>query len=390
MKAVFTAILFLALFLQIHSSAYAIHGSADVNNKETIVRVKMTNAVGCSMLFYSTSKAGKVVDSVYKEENGYRVYKIDTDNSHMLFFRVLCPVPGDPRNGSTPVTFLLKKGVVITIEGDAVTPGLSKVTSTDKDVTEYEVFREREAQIENEYWQQVKDKLVPKPRTDSASQAFVSERLQEMVTSRAAWEREFVRNYPHSYAALEVFYRFYKKIDSKTAWTVFNGFSDADKKEGVGAEMASHFEALNKTSAGNKAFLFKQKGMDGKVIDLAALKGRVVILDFWGSWCGPCRKSHPHLKALYRKYFEKGLEIIGIAYEGSGPQVVQVWKDAIREDGLPWPQIMNDAEGVDLVKQYAVTNYPTKFIVDTSGTIIAKIVGSEPEELDRKLEELFK
>ncbi len=74
------------------------------------------------------------------------------------------------------------------------------------------------------------------------------------------------------------------------------------------------------------------------------MKGKYVLIDFWGSWCHPCRASHPHLKELYAKYKDKGFEIIGVAQETAKTpeEQRQSWTGAIAKDSLTWPQIMNN------------------------------------------------
>ena len=75
----------------------------------------------------------------------------------------------------------------------------------------------------------------------------------------------------------------------------------------------------------------------GNAVSLTALKGKYVLLDVWGSWCGPCRTSHPHLKELYAKYKNQGLEIVGIAQEyGTLEKSRAAWPKAMAEDGIPW------------------------------------------------------
>jgi hypothetical protein len=85
------------------------------------------------------------------------------------------------------------------------------------------------------------------------------------------------------------------------------------------------------------------------------------------------------------------LEIIGIAYEGGSPEMKDsIWRKSVKEDGMTWLQVLNDPERIDLTKVYSVTAYPTKLIVDRDGEIVFRISDSASEELDRKLEELFK
>ena len=120
----------------------------------------------------------------------------------------------------------------------------------------------------------------------------------------------------------------------------------------------------------------------GNPIDFNALKGKYVLIDFWGSWCRPCRASHPHLKELYAKYKDKGFEIVGVAQEHSPTrdESRKLWTDAIEKDGLTWLQVL-DNENIkqfDAVSSYGVTAFPTKILLDRDGNIIGRYVGNGP------------
>ncbi|HWK03824.1 MAG TPA: TlpA disulfide reductase family protein [Puia sp.] len=138
-----------------------------------------------------------------------------------------------------------------------------------------------------------------------------------------------------------------------------------------------------------------KKELQGRPIQPETLKGKYVLLDFWGSWCGPCRASHPHLKELYGKYKDKGFEIIGIDQENvSSPEACRnLWTTAVAKDSLPWLQLMNnEARNVfDAVAQYSVTAFPTKILLDKDGNILVRYVGNGKgsEALTLKLKELF-
>ncbi|HUP13887.1 MAG TPA: TlpA disulfide reductase family protein, partial [Niastella sp.] len=112
------------------------------------------------------------------------------------------------------------------------------------------------------------------------------------------------------------------------------------------------------------SFAAAKKDLNGKAVDINALKSRYVLLDFWGSWCRPCRASHPHLKELYSKFKDKGFEIIGIASEHAktADERHKLWSTAIAEDGLTWLQVLNNdnVEQFNAVKEYGVTAFPTK------------------------------
>lgn len=126
---------------------------------------------------------------------------------------------------------------------------------------------------------------------------------------------------------------------------------------------------------------------------LSSLKGKYVLLDFWGSWCGSCRASHPHLKEIYSKYKEKGLEIVGVANEKSDnlEDAKKAWLKAISDDGIGWIQVLNnyDKASTDLLMSYGINGFPTKILLDKNGKVLFKIVGSGGDELDQKLKTLF-
>ena len=124
---------------------------------------------------------------------------------------------------------------------------------------------------------------------------------------------------------------------------------------------------------------FEKVDENGKLIRLSDFRGKkYVLLDFWGSWCGACRASHPHLKDLYKEYKDKGLEIIGIADENNSRNGREKWLKAIEKDGIPWIQILNDEgiEKTDVVELYGVTSFPTKILIDKEGKIIVKETGT--------------
>lgn len=143
-------------------------------------------------------------------------------------------------------------------------------------------------------------------------------------------------------------------------------------------------------------FVVNKKDADGKPIDVKSLKDKYVLIDFWGSWCHPCRLSHPHLKELYAQYKGKGFEIIGVSREvaKTPEERHKLWTDAIKEDGLPWLQVMDNVnyEKFAAGEEYAVVAYPTKILLAPNGNIIGRYEGGAPgaqADLTKKLEALF-
>lgn len=112
--------------------------------------------------------------------------------------------------------------------------------------------------------------------------------------------------------------------------------------------------------------------------------GKVTIIDFWASWCKPCRLENPHVVALYNEFHSKGLNIIGVSLD----EDVASWKKAIAKDQLTWTQVSNLKGWEDpIARMYEVEQIPTTFLLDSKGTIVAKDLRGDA--LKRKIEELL-
>lgn len=142
---------------------------------------------------------------------------------------------------------------------------------------------------------------------------------------------------------------------------------------------------LRGTSIGFPATNFSQADPNGKMISLSDFKGKYVLVDFWASWCGPCRAENPNVVRAYNKYKDKGFTVFGVSFDQSKDK----WLQAVEKDGLTWQQVSDlKGWGNEAGKLFGITSIPQNLLLDKEGKIVAKNLRGA--DLDAKLEELIK
>ena len=158
------------------------------------------------------------------------------------------------------------------------------------------------------------------------------------------------------------------------------------KNSRSGKEIAEEIKKLKQGSPGSPATMFNRKDINDKMLNLEELKGKkYILLDFWASWCPPCRREMPNLVEVYKQYKAKGFEIVGVSLDSKQ----DAWEKGIKDLNITWPQL-SDLQGWKNsgAALYYVNSIPHTILVDKDGTIVAKNLHGE--EIAAKVAELLK
>jgi len=188
----------------------------------------------------------------------------------------------------------------------------------------------------------------------------------------------FIRSYPNAgESAVQLSY-FVHALPLDSLQQLYNDLSSANKQSKEGKYVATEIAIRQSTAVNNPAPDFTATDINGKPLRLSKFKGQFVLLDFWASWCVPCRESNPHLIELYNKHHSKGFTIISIADDKE-----PAWRKAVAKDNVGiWHHVRR---GNDLNNAFAVYTLPVKILLDRKGKIIGRFTGSDDKELEEML-----
>jgi peroxiredoxin len=181
----------------------------------------------------------------------------------------------------------------------------------------------------------------------------------------------YIKTHPKSFIAALLLESFIgaPSLDIKDAQAYFDNLDPDLKKTKVGKHIEKKIAELKTVSVGRRAPNFSAPDVNGKKTALNESLGRITIIDFWASWCGPCRAESPNMVALYNEFHAKGLNIIGVSLDKTADK----WKEAIAKDGLVWTQVSNLKYWDDpIAAQYGVKSIPATYILNQYGVVVAK------------------
>lgn len=209
--------------------------------------------------------------------------------------------------------------------------------------------------------------------------AAYNKQMDELREEKKAVELEFIKSHPNSFVSLAVLQHDYGVPKGGTAPDIalieplFNSFSEAVKFSPMGREYQNKINSWKIVGVGSTAPDFIQNDPSGKPIKRSDFNGQYVLIDFWASWCHPCRDENPNLIKLYDLYKDKNFTILSVSLD----ETKKEWLKAVKEDKLPWTQVSDLKRHNEASEKFGVQSIPDNFLIDPQGKIIAKSLRGE-------------
>ncbi|MCD0487806.1 AhpC/TSA family protein [Pedobacter sp. MC2016-14] len=227
-----------------------------------------------------------------------------------------------------------------------------------------------------------------KAQGNMEEQLRLEDQFQTMRKSRIKVQEDFIKSHSTSLVSINLLQSsFNPDQDSEKAAALFNSLSPTLRATAEGKIYSGLIDKANALTVGHIAPDFTLKNTKDEDVSLTSFRGRYVLVDFWASWCGPCRRENPNVVKAYEKYKAKNFTILGVSLD-TGDDAKEKWMEAINKDGLVWEQV-SDLRGWDnyAARLYHIEAIPANFLLDPTGNIIGKNLYGK--ELEAKLEAIL-
>lgn len=308
-----------------------------------------------------------------------------------------CQVVLEP--GTIDVTFNADDPESSTVKGGTVQEELAMYTATQEAVkVKYQDVLDVYKKSADVYTKALRAKKSAKelePLKEKANKD--RDALEPYFEANRSASLAFFHNYPQSYVTAYNLRFSTSDMSADTLKAFYDRLGAEVQQSAYGKNLLEEYKSLKSGSPGSMAAVFSGTDINGKPLSLTDFRGKYVLVDFWASWCVPCRAGNPHLLKLYSQYKSKGFEIIGVSDDDSNPAA---WKQAVAKDKIGvWKHILRGLkrtpEGFDRSEDrseaYGIHTLPTKILIDPDGMIVGRYGGGgeDDDALDRKLSAIF-
>jgi len=292
----------------------------------------------------------------------------------------LCRISLDEHSKS----FFLENGKIsMLIKKDSVKDALISGTKTQDEYNYYQ--NQYSNSLNNKMSSLEKLYVEASNKKDKKAMDSLDKEYDKLDQQQKELVADYAKTHPASVvSAFEIFSTFSYNGRAGELDSLYNLLDTALQKTYFGGMIRSTVGKLKQTAVGNQALAFTCNDENGKPVELSSFKGKYVLIDFWASWCGPCRRENPNVVKAYHQYHDKGFDILGVSLDDTRAD----WLLAIKKDGLNWTQV-SDLKGwkADVAALYGVKAIPMNYLIDKNGIIVAK--GLSGEELAGKLGEIL-
>ncbi len=229
------------------------------------------------------------------------------------------------------------------------------------------------------------DAMTAERNKDTTRRSQFTIEIEEIRNQQVVLGKEFLRNHPASYAVPVIYMNFFSKLTTEENESIIKSLDPGVAKTHNILIIIEETKAAKAVDIGQKAPDFAMNDVNGNPVSLSSKIGsKLLFIDFWAAWCGPCRRENPNLVKVYNDYKDKGFEVLGVSLD----RTKEDWIKAIEKDQLPWMQVSDLLYwNSPVAKLYAVKSIPANFLLDIKGIIVAKNLRGD--DLLNKVKELL-